>query len=103
MKRQLQSQVTIILVVLATFGTIALAAQDRYTLKLGELAFSDFWGYENWKVVAVSQAESLLKVIVANDVMMDAYRQAFPADDVSEEVSAGRSASSKRTEGATAV
>jgi hypothetical protein len=42
MKRQLQSQVTIILVVLATFGTIALAAQDRYTLKLGELAFSDF-------------------------------------------------------------
>jgi hypothetical protein len=72
--------VTIILVVLATLGSIALAAQDRYALKLGELAFFDFRGYENWKVVAVSQTETLLKVIVANDVMMDAYRQGLPGD-----------------------
>ncbi|WP_154072092.1 hypothetical protein [Bradyrhizobium erythrophlei] len=41
------AMVTIILVVLAALGGIALAAQDRYTLKLGELAFSDFRGYEN--------------------------------------------------------
>ena len=74
------SIVAIILVGLATLGGIAFAAQDRYTLKLGELAFSDFRGYENWKVVAVSQTETLLKVIVANDVMMDAYRQGLPAD-----------------------
>jgi len=47
---------------------------------LGELGFSDFRGYENWKVVAVSQAETLLKVIVANEVMMDAYRQGMPAE-----------------------
>jgi hypothetical protein len=72
--------VSIILVLLATLGGIALAAQDRYTLKLGEMAFSDFRGYENWKVVAVSQTETLFKVIVANDVMMDAYRQGLPAD-----------------------
>jgi hypothetical protein len=69
-----------VLVVLATLGSVALAAQDRYTLKLGELAFSDFRGYENWKVVAVSQTETLLKVIVANDVMMDAYGEGLPAD-----------------------
>src|SRR5271156_5148457 len=74
------SMVTIILVLLATFGSIALAAQDRYTLKLGELSFGDFRGYEDWKVVAVSQTETLMKVIVANDVMMDAYRQGLPAD-----------------------
>jgi hypothetical protein len=80
MIRKPSSMVTIILVVLATLGSIALAAQDRYTLKLGALAFSDFRGYENWKVVAVSQTETLLKVIVANDVMMDAYRQGLPAD-----------------------
>ena len=61
-------------------GSIAFAAQDRYTLKLGELSFGDFRGYENWKVVAVSQTQALLKVIVANDVMMDAYRQGLPAD-----------------------
>ena len=80
MNRKPSSMVAIILVVLATLGSMALAAQDKYTLKLGELAFSDFRGYENWKVVAVSQTETLLKVIVANDVMMDAYRQGLPAD-----------------------
>jgi hypothetical protein len=30
--------------------------------------------------VAVSQTETNLKVIVANDVMMNAYRQGLPAD-----------------------
>jgi Cytochrome P460 len=80
MNRKPSSLVTIVLVVLATLGGVALAAQDRYTLKLGKLAFSDFRGYENWKVVAVSQTETLLKVIVANDVMMGAYGQGLPAD-----------------------
>src|ERR1700722_2884577 len=80
MLRRPSSMVTIALVVLAALGSIALAAQDRYTLKLGELAFSDFRGYEDWKVVAVSQTETLMKVIVANDVMMRAYRRGLPAD-----------------------
>ena len=39
-------------------GSMAIAAQDRYTLKLGKLAFSDFRGYENWENVAVSQTET---------------------------------------------
>jgi Cytochrome P460 len=65
---------------LAVFGGIAVSQQDRYTLKLGLLSFGDFKGYENWRVVAVSQTETQLKVIVANDVMMDAYRQGLPAD-----------------------
>jgi hypothetical protein len=57
---------------------IAVAQQDRYTLKLGNLAFADFRGYEDWKVVAVSQTDDQLKVIVANDVMIKAYRQGLP-------------------------
>jgi Cytochrome P460 len=65
---------------LAALGGMALAAQDRYTLKLGKLSFSDFKGYENWRDVAVSQTETQMKVIVANDVMMNAYRQGLPAD-----------------------
>jgi len=65
---------------LAVFRSTALAAQDRYTLKLGKLSFSDFRGYENWQDIAVSQTETLMKVIVANDVMMKAYRQGLPAD-----------------------
>ncbi len=66
---------------LAVLGGVALAAQDRFALKLGKLSFSDFKGYENWRDVAVSQTETQLKVIVANDVMMNAYRQGLPADD----------------------
>jgi Cytochrome P460 len=74
------SMILMIAVMLAVLGGIAIAAQDRYTLKLGELAFSDFRGYENWENVAVSQTETMLKVIVANDVMMKAYKQGLPAD-----------------------
>jgi Cytochrome P460 len=80
MLKKPSSMVTIVLLALSALGSIALAAQDRYTLKLGELAFADFRGYENWKVVAVSQTDAFLKVIVANDVMMDAYKQGLPAD-----------------------
>ena len=65
---------------LAVLGGMAYAAQDRYTVKLGKLSFADFKGYEDWKDVAVSQTEKQLKVIVANDVMMKAYRQGLPAD-----------------------
>lgn len=70
----------VILVLLAALGSVALAAQDRYTLKLGKLSFGDFKGYEHWENVAVSQTEKQLKVILANDVMMKAYRQGLPAD-----------------------
>ncbi len=64
----------------ALLGNVAIAAQDRYTLKLGKLALADFKGYENWKNVAVSQTETLMKVILANDVMIAAYRKGLPAD-----------------------
>ena len=79
MTRTPSSMILIIAVMPAVFGGMAIAAQDRYTLTLGKLAFSDFRGYENWEDVAVSQTETLLKVIVANDVMMKAYREGLPA------------------------
>jgi len=78
--RTSSSVILIIAVMFAVFGGMAIAAQDRYTLKLGKLAFADFKGYENWEDVAVSQTETLLKVIVANDVMMKAYREGLPAN-----------------------
>jgi hypothetical protein len=81
MMRTSSSIIMIIFPLLALLGSMALAAQDRYTLKLGKLPFSDFRGYENWKDVAVSRTETLLKAIAANDVMMNAYRQGLPADD----------------------
>jgi hypothetical protein len=59
--------VIMIVLSLAALGGVALAAQDKYTLQVpGGLAFSDFRGYEDWQVVAVSQTDDLLKVMVAN-------------------------------------
>jgi hypothetical protein len=64
---------------LALAGGIALAAQERYALQIPDgLAFADFGGYETWQDVAVSQTEASLKVIAANDVMINAYRGGVP-------------------------
>ena len=68
-------------VVLATLGATALAAQDKYTVKVpGGLAFSEFRGYENWQVVSVSEDGGMLAAIVANPVMIDAYRAGVPGN-----------------------
>jgi hypothetical protein len=68
-------------IALAVVGGKAFSAQDKYTLRVPNgLAFSDFRGYENWQVVAVSQTEDLLKVMVANPTMIDAYRAGVPGN-----------------------
>jgi hypothetical protein len=52
----------VIAVVLAVLGGRAISAQDKYTLQVPNgLAFSDFRGYEDWPVVAVSQTDEFLK------------------------------------------
>jgi hypothetical protein len=60
--------------------TVSVAAEDRSTLKIPDgLAFSNFYGYENWQDVSVSQTEIGIKVIVANPVMMKAFKSGLPA------------------------
>ena len=57
------------------------ASQDKYALRVPNgLAFADFKGYENWQVVSVSQTEQLLKVMVANPTMIDAFRAGVPGN-----------------------
>src|SRR5580704_7325449 len=81
MKRIPLPVISIVLATLAVLGGMALAAQDRYTVKVPDgLAFSEFKGYETWQDVAVSQTETSLKVIAANAPMIDAYRQGVPGD-----------------------
>ena len=77
-----KTQAIIISVVLAgVCGGLALAAQDRYKLKIPNgLAWSEFRGYETWQDVAVSQTETSLKVIAANDVTINAYRRGVPGN-----------------------
>ena len=58
---------------------IALAAPDRYTVQVpGGLAFSEFRGYEDWQTVAVSSTESAIAAILANPIMIEAYRSGIP-------------------------
>jgi Cytochrome P460 len=68
-------------VVLAVLGSLALAQQDKYTLTVpGGLAFSEFRGYEAWQVVSISQDGALMAAILANPVMIDAYRAGVPGN-----------------------
>src|SRR6185369_3284492 len=68
-----------IAVMLAVSGGTAISAQDKYTVRVPNgLAFSEFRGFEDWATVAVSQAGDLIEVIVANPVMIKAYRAGVP-------------------------
>jgi hypothetical protein len=81
MKRKVIRGVVLVGVLLSVLAALVMAAQDKYTLRVPDgLAFSDFRGYENWQVVAVSQTDNLLKVMVANPIMMDAYRAGVPGN-----------------------
>jgi hypothetical protein len=84
-----------VVVVLTVFGSIALAAQDRYTLKAPNgVAFAEFKGYEAWQVIASSQpddaggcgsspAPGCIKAILGNPVMIKAYKDGIPANGIS--------------------
>ena len=67
--------------VLAVLGAMAVYAQDKYSLKSpGGIAFSDFKGYEDWAVVSSARTDEVLKVIVANPIMIKAYKAGIPGN-----------------------
>jgi len=79
MKRIRSGPVAMLAIVLVTLSGGAISAQDKYTLQVPNgLAFSDFRGYEGWQVVSVAQTDDVLKMIVANPTMIDAYRSGIP-------------------------
>jgi len=66
-------------VALAILGGKTVSAQDKYTVQVPNgLAFSEFRGFEDWQTVSVSQTGNLIEVILANPVMIDAYRAGVP-------------------------
>ncbi len=70
---------------LAILGGAVLYAQgqesDKYLLRSpGGIAFSDFKGYEDWSVVSSARTEEVLKVIVANPAMIEAYKSGAPGN-----------------------
>jgi hypothetical protein len=57
------------------------AAQDKYALESPSgIAFSDFKGYEDWAVVSSARTDEVLKVIVANPTMIEAYKAGVPGN-----------------------
>src|SRR5271170_2852892 len=71
--------------VLATLGVVILYAQsqdkDKYSLvSPGGIAFSDFRGYEDWADVSSARTTEVLKVIVANPTMINAYKAGVPGN-----------------------
>jgi hypothetical protein len=68
---------------LAVIGGWAIAAQDKYMVRVPNgLAFSEFRGYEDWQAVGPSQtdAQDVIRLILANSVMMDAYKEGVPGN-----------------------
>jgi hypothetical protein len=66
---------------LAVLGGVAMAGQDKYTVKVpGGLAFSEFRGYEAWQAIAMSRNERVVAVILGNPAMINAYRAGIPAN-----------------------
>jgi hypothetical protein len=83
MRRVSYGLIVIIAVGLAVLGGRGFSAQDKYSLQVPNgLAFSEFRGYEDWQTVAVSQTEAthVLRVILANPVMIQAYREGSPGN-----------------------
>jgi hypothetical protein len=55
-------------------------ANDKYSLvSPGGIAFSDFKGYEDWATASSARQDDILKVIVANPTMINAYKAGVPA------------------------
>ncbi|MGJ4946640.1 cytochrome P460 family protein [Bradyrhizobium sp. HKCCYLS1011] len=65
----------------AALGAAAAYAEDKYALKSPDgVAFSDFKGYEDWSVVSSARTDEVLKVIVANPTMIEAYKAGVPGN-----------------------
>jgi len=81
MQRKHKLTVAITAVVLAILGAGAVYAPDKYSLKSPSgIAFSDFRGYEDWAVVSSARTDEVLKVIVGNPAMINAYKAGAPGN-----------------------
>ena len=80
MKRKI-AKVATAAAVLAALMTATVYAQEKYSLTSpGGIAFSDFKGYEDWSFVSSARTSEVLKVIVANPAMIEAYKAGVPGN-----------------------
>jgi Cytochrome P460 len=80
MKRSSKVKIAIAALIVLS-AAAAVYAQDKYSLKTSSgIAFSDFRGYEDWSVVSSARTDEVLKVIVANPTMINAYKAGIPGN-----------------------
>src|SRR5215813_12100179 len=81
MKRSNIFRVATAVAALAILMTATVYAQEKYSLTSpGGIAFSDFKGYEDWSFVSSAHTSEVLKVIVANPTMIQAYKAGVPGN-----------------------
>src|SRR5271170_7074466 len=83
MKCKRMAMIAAITGVLTVMGGWAIAAQDKYTVKVPNgLSFADFRGYEDWQADGPSHtdATNVMRLIVANPVMISAYKNGIPGN-----------------------
>src|SRR5262245_63603937 len=81
MQRRSKLSIAVATVVFAVLGGLAAYAADKYSLKSPSgIAFSDFKGYEDWSMVSSARTDEVLKVIVANPTMIEAYKAGIPGN-----------------------
>jgi len=81
MPRRAFPEIVTVVLSLAAVGGFALAAQDKYTVQVPDgLAFSEFRGYEEWQVIAVSQTGDLLVAILGNPEIIAAFQAGVPGN-----------------------
>ena len=79
MKRKSKLTIARATAVLVLLGASAVHPQEKYTLvSPGGIAFSYFMGYEDWADVSSARTTEILKVIVANPTMINAYKAGVP-------------------------
>ena len=70
-----------ILGVAVVIGGLAIAAQDKYTVKVsGGLSFAEFRGYEAWQTISLSRSDKVVAVIVGNPEIIKAYQAGIPGN-----------------------
>jgi hypothetical protein len=81
MKRKSKLMIARATAVLAVLSAVTVYPQEKYSLKSpGGIAFSDFRGYEDWAVVSSARTDEVLKVIVANPIMIKAFKDGIPGN-----------------------
>jgi hypothetical protein len=81
MKRKSIRVTVFVAMFLSTLVALALAAQDKYTLKVpGGLSFSEFKGYESWQVISISHDGPLMAATLGNPAMINAFQAGAPGN-----------------------